>query len=113
MSAAVARCVTTGNAAGVGFVAESTNPRAPVPLQRPRLLDEVRSALRLRHYSRRTERAYVGWIRRFILFHDKRHPREMGAEEVTRFLSALATDRNVSASTQNQALAALLFLYGE
>ena len=77
----------------------------------PRLLDLVRAALRLRHLSRRTEKAYVGWIRRFILFHAKRHPIDMGAPEITRFLSALATERNVSASTQNQALAALFFLY--
>lgn len=69
--------------------------------------------MRLRHYSRRTERAYVQWIRRFILFHDKRHPAEMGRDEVTQFLSALAVDRKVSASTQNQALAALLLLYGQ
>jgi len=80
---------------------------------KPRLLDAVREAIRLRHYSRRTEKAYVGWIRRYILFHGKRHPRDMGAEEVTRFLSALAIDAKVSASTQNQALAALLFLYGQ
>ncbi len=78
---------------------------------RPRLLDLARQAARLRHLSRRTERAYVGWIRRFVLFHAKRHPIDMGATEVTRFLSALAIERNVSASTQNQALAALLFLY--
>jgi integron integrase len=73
----------------------------------------VREALRVRHYSRRTEKACVGWIRRYVLFHDKRHPREMGADEVTRFLTSLAVDVRVSASTQNQALAALLFLYGE
>jgi integron integrase len=76
-----------------------------------RLLDRVRDAIRTRHYSRRTERAYLGWIRRYILFHGKRHPAEMGADEVSRFLSALAVERSVSASTQNQALAALLFLY--
>jgi len=63
------------------------------------------------HYSRRTEEAYLGWIRRFIVFHGKRHPAEMGAEEITRFLSSLAMDRHVSASTQNQALSAILFLY--
>ena len=79
---------------------------------RRRLLDRVRDALRLRHYSRRTERAYVAWIRRYVLFHGKRHPAEMGAEEVSRFLSAHAVEGRVSASTQNQALAALLFLYG-
>ena len=81
--------------------------------RKPRLLDAVREAIRLRHYSRRTEKAYVGWIRRYILFHEKRHPGEMGAREVSRFLSSLAVDGNVSPSTQNQALAALLFLYGQ
>jgi hypothetical protein len=81
---------------------------APPP---PRLLDRVRAALRTRHCSLRTEKAYVGWIRRYILFHDKRHPVDMGAAEITRFLSALAIQRNVAASTQNQALSALLFLY--
>jgi Phage integrase, N-terminal SAM-like domain/Phage integrase family len=68
-------------------------------------------ALRTRHYSRKTEKAYVGWIRRFILFHGKRHPREMGAAEITRYLSSLATAGRVAASTQNQALSAILFLY--
>ena len=77
----------------------------------PKLLDRVRLAIRLRHYSRRTEEAYVSWIRRFILFHGKRHPLEMRADEVGAFLSWLATTRRVSASTQNQALSALLFLY--
>nr|WP_255495714.1 phage integrase N-terminal SAM-like domain-containing protein [Sinimarinibacterium sp. NLF-5-8] len=65
------------------------------------MLDRVRATLRLHHYSLRTEQAYVDWIKRFILFHDKRHPREMGAVEVTAFLSHLAMDRQVSASTQN------------
>ena len=77
----------------------------------PRLLEVVRDALEARYYSRRTQKAYVGWIRRYILFHAKHHPREMGAAEATRFLTALAVDAKVSASTQNQALAALLFLY--
>ena len=76
-----------------------------------KLLDQVRDALRVKHYSYRTEQAYVGWIRRFILFHDKRHPMEMGGPEVERFLTWLATDRTVAASTQTQALSALLFLY--
>lgn len=80
---------------------------------RPRLLDEVRARIRAKHYSRRTEESYTDWIKRFIFFHKKRHPRDMGAPEVEAFLSALATERNVSASTQNQALAALLFLYRE
>lgn len=77
----------------------------------PKLLDRVRDAVRTRHYSRRTEEAYVGWIRRYIVFHRKTHPAQMGASEVARFLTWLAVDRQVSASTQNQALSALLFLY--
>ena len=78
-----------------------------------RLIDRLREAIRARHYSRRTEEAYWYWIRYFILFHRKRHPAEMGAAEVTAFLSWLATERNVAAATQNQALSALLFLYKE
>jgi integron integrase len=80
-------------------------------MEKPRLLDSVRAVARLRHLSIRTERAYSGWIRRFILFHQKRHPREMGAEEVRQFLSHLAVEGSISASTQNVALCALLFLY--
>lgn len=80
---------------------------------KPRLLDQVRDACRVRHYSLRTESAYTDWIRRFILFHDKRHPNEMGAAEINCFLTHLAVQRNVAASTQNQAFAALLFLYKE
>jgi len=85
--------------------AGQTSPRPP------RLLDRVREANRLRHGSRSTEKSYVGWIRRFILFHGKRHPAEMGASEVAQFLSSLAVEGRVAASTQNQALSALLFLY--
>src|SRR3990167_7110023 len=77
----------------------------------PRLIDRFRAAIRSRHYSRRTEKSYWFWIRYFIFHNNKRHPAEMGASEVTTFLSWLATDRNVAAATQNQALAALLFLY--
>jgi integron integrase len=77
----------------------------------PKLLDQGREALRIRHYSLRTEQTYVQWIKRFIFFHGKRHPQEMGEVEVGQFLSALATESRVSASTQNQALNALLFLY--
>src|ERR1041385_7688848 len=76
-----------------------------------RLLDQVRNAMRLRHYSYRTEKQYVAWIRRFILFHSKRHPLQMGGPEVEAFLSHLAIQRHVAAATQAQALAALLFLY--
>lgn len=74
-------------------------------------MDCVRRAVRVRHYSRRTEEAYATWIRRYIVFHGKRHPSELGADDIARFLSHLATDRRVSASTQNQALSAVLFLY--
>jgi hypothetical protein len=91
----------------------ATGAASPTAPSKPRLLDQVRAALRARHYSPRTEEAYVAWIRRYILFHGKRHPAEMGAPELTRFLSWLAVDGNVAASTQNQALSALLFLYGE
>src|SRR5438067_9206225 len=76
----------------------------------PKLLDQVRSAVRLRHYSPRTEEAYAGWIRRFVIFHHKRHPSEMGDSEVRQFLTDLAEKQSVSASTQNQALNALVFL---
>jgi hypothetical protein len=75
------------------------------------LLDRVRDALRTRHYSTRTEESYVGWIRRFILYHGKRHPASLGRDEVNAFLTSLAVDEHVGASTQNQALSALLFLY--
>jgi integron integrase len=92
---------------GVACVREPDPNGAP----KPRLLDRVRAAVRPRHYSRRTEEAYVAWIRRYIVFHGKRHPAEMGAPEISRFLTSLAVDRKVAASTQNQALSALLFLY--
>lgn len=81
--------------------------------KKPRLLDQVRNRCRVKHYSIRTEERYVDWIRRFILFHDKRHPSDMGAPEIEAFLTHLAVNRNVSPSTQNQALAAILFLYKE
>lgn len=74
-------------------------------------LESVRDLIRLKHLSYRTEEAYIGWIRRFILFHNKRHPAEMGADEVRSFLTHLAVKENVAAATQNQAFAALLFLY--
>jgi len=79
----------------------------------PRLLDQVRNAIRRRNYSYRTEEAYVHWIRRFIYFSGRRHPAELGAAEVTAFVSHLARERDVAAATQNQALSALLFLYKE
>ena len=79
----------------------------------PKLLEQYRERLRVKHYSLRTEDAYLHWTRRFILFHGKRHPREMGGAEVEAFLSHLATEGRVAPSTQNQALAALLFLYRE
>ena len=77
----------------------------------PRLLDQVRDTIRRKHYSIRTEHAYLGWIKRFILFHQKRHPMAMGKPEIEAFLTHLAVQGNVASSTQNQALNALLFLY--
>jgi integron integrase len=84
-----------------------------MPTQPPTLLDKVRETLRLKHYSPRTEETYIYWIKHFIRFHKMRHPREMGDAEVQSFLSHLAVQQKVSASTQNQALSALLFLYRE
>lgn len=81
------------------------------PAKTPKLLDRVRREIRVRQLSRRTERTYAGWIRRFILFHGKRHPKELAEQEVNAFLAHLAAERDVSASTQTQALSALLFLY--
>ena len=82
-------------------------------VQQPRLLDQVRARLRVLHYSIRTEQAYVDWIKRYIKYFDKRHPRDLGAGHVERFLSYLATERSVAATTQNQTKAGLLFLYKE
>ena len=82
--------------------------------ERPKkLLDQVRDAIRLKHYAYRTEETYVQWIKRYILFHNKRHPNEMGTAEIEAFLTHLAVQGQVAASTQNQALSALLFLYHE
>jgi hypothetical protein len=92
------------------------NPQQPIPAPsdgKPKLLDRVRHHCRLRHLAQSTEKQYVMWIRRFILFHNKRHPLEMGKAEVSAFLTHLAVEGHVAASTQNQALAALLLLYRE
>ena len=80
-------------------------------MPKPKLLDHVREVCRLKHFSIRTEQSYIHWIKRFILFHGKRHPLEMSDQEIRAFISSLATDNNVSASTQTQALCAILFLY--
>ena len=85
-----------------------SSPSTPQP---KKLLDRVRDTLRTKHYSRRTEQTYVEWIRRFILFHGKRHPKDMRAAEIEAFITHLAVDRQVAVSTQNQALSAILFLY--
>jgi len=87
------------------------NPPGETGVRPPRLMDKVRDEVRARHYSPRTEKAYCAWIRRYILFHGRRHPRELGPEAIEAFLTHLATEGHVSASTQNQALAALLVLY--
>ncbi len=89
------------------------NETMPTEVAKPRLLDQIRAVVRRKHYSLRTEEAYCGWTRRFILFHGKRHPRELTERHVAAFLTHLATEDNVAASTQNQALSALLFLYAE
>jgi len=91
---------------------QANDPDAALPA-RPRLLEQVRDAIRRKHYSLRTEESYVHWIKRFIYFHGKRHPRDLGEAEVTAFLNYLARERNVASSTQNQALSAVLFLYKE
>lgn len=83
----------------------------PPATKRPKLLDRVRATLRAKHYSYRTEKSYIYWIKRFILFHKKRHPLEMAEMEINRFLNHLAIAEKVSASTQNQALCAIIFLY--
>jgi site-specific recombinase XerD len=79
--------------------------------QPPRLLDQVRHVIRLKHYSLKTEKSYIHYIRDFILFHNKQHPREMGVNEIRQYLTHLAVTQHVAASTQNVALSALLFLY--
>src|SRR5207237_4724185 len=84
---------------------------AAAAANKPKLLDQVREVIRRKHYSIRTEQAYCDWIKRFILFHRKRHPAEMAEPEITAFLTHLAAKCNVAAATQNQALSALLFLY--
>jgi integrase len=101
--------VAADRSPAVHVLRETPPPDSPKPKQ----LDRVRHTVRARHYSRRTEKAYVHWIKRYIFFHDKRHPAEMGAAEVTAFLTGLAVRQRVAASTQNQALNALLFLYRE
>lgn len=95
-----------------GHSAQTPQPTSgPAAARPPKLLERMRIHLRTRHYSIRTEEAYIDWTRRFVLFHGKRHPGDMGVAEVEAFLSHLAVERNVSASTQNQAKAALLYLY--
>ncbi len=95
-------CAAAMDVARVPALAVRETGQAGPP--KPRLLDRVRDAIRTRHYSRRTEKAYVAWIRRYIFFHGKRHPADMGAAELTGFLTSLAVDGRVAALTQNQAL---------
>lgn len=94
-------------------MSNQTNDLGAASPIRPKLLEQVRNAIRRKHYSLRTEDSYVHWIKRFIYFHGKRHPRDLGEPEVTAFLNYLARERNVASSTQNQALSAVLFLYKE
>lgn len=95
------------------MTADNGNPGMAAAAPKPRLLQQVRDAIRRKHYSPRTEDSYVHWIKRFVYFHGKRHPAELGEAGVTAFLNHLARDRKVAATTQNQALSALLFLYRE
>ena len=90
-----------------------TGPSSAADQRKPKLLDQVRTTIRRKHYSIRTEEAYVDWIKRYILCHQKRHPQEMGEREVEQFLNHLAVEKQVAAATQNQALSALVFLYRE
>ena len=97
---------------GTSRVTTDSNQRpADSAAPKPKLLDQVRQAIRALHYSKRTEKTYVDWIKRFVFFHGKRHPLEMGEPEINQFLTDLAVSKKVSASTQNQALSAILFLY--
>ena len=89
-------------------MSQTMNERQP-----KKLLDQARDKIRLKHYSIRTEETYLSWMRRYILFHDKRHPKDMGVPEVEQFLTDLAVQGNVASSTQNQALNAIIFLYRE
>jgi integron integrase len=89
----------------------SQDSQNPTIVKKPKLLNQVRHALRTKHYAVKTEEAYVHWIKRFILFHNKRHPKEMGEKEINEFLTHLAVKEKVAASTQNQALSAIVFLY--
>ncbi|MBN2104640.1 integron integrase [bacterium] len=86
-------------------------PDSDLSSRTPKLLDQVRTVLRMKHYSYRTEKAYVSWIYQYIVYHNKKHPRDMGEKEISQFLSHLAVNRKVSAATQNQALCAIVFLY--
>jgi site-specific recombinase XerD len=95
----------------VSRIARETTPKQQGAAHKPKLLDQVWQAIRARHYSKRTERTYVEWVKRFIFFHGKLHPTAMGESEINQFLTDLAVNKRVSASTQNQALSALLFLY--
>ena len=83
----------------------------PTIVKKPKLLDQVRDAIRTKHYSMKTEQAYIHWIKKYIFFHNKRHPKEMGEKEINQFITHLAVKERVSASTQNQALCAIVFLY--
>jgi len=107
------RCFGPCQQLSFAVVGESVCETTATVPAKPRLLDEVRQAIRARHYSRRTEQSYLAWIKRFIVFHGIRHPKEMREPEITAFLSGLAVRNKVSASTQNQALCAIPFLYRE
>jgi hypothetical protein len=85
----------------------------PAEANKPKFLDQIRQLMRLRHYSRRTEEAYIGWIRRYILFHGKRHPRDLGESDIVKFLSSLPVEERVAESTQNRHVKASLTCQGQ
>jgi site-specific recombinase XerD len=112
MRAATGREVVRSPQTRRGALRKNRSPRPPLASpQPPRLLDRLWFELRARHYSHRTEEAYRHWVKRFVVFHELRHPQDMGETEINAFLTHLAVEQKVSTSTQNQALAALLFLY--
>src|SRR5512139_2134544 len=106
-------CLSSNSPTGRHVMGSENTPQSSSPANPPKLLDQLRDKIRVKHYSIRTETQYIHWAKRFILFHGKRHPRDLGANAVEAFLTHLATKGQVSASTQNQALSALLFLYRE
>ena len=96
---------------GIKLRFREASAEVPQKQNKPKLLDQVKNEMRVKHYSRKIEESYTSWMKRFILFNNKKHPNEMGKEEIQKFLNYLAIEKHVSAPTQNQALSAILYLY--